>query len=429
MSVAINKAKAVLLSTDLRRKILFILVLLIIFRVAAHIPVPGVDAEALKSLFSQNQLLGFLNLFSGGSMQRMSIVMAGVYPYISAIIIMQLLAMVVPSLEALQKEGERGRQKINKYARYLTVPLAALESFGLLTLLKKQSANIFPNITPFEMFAIIITVTAGTIFLMWLGELITEKGIGNGISIMIFAGIVAGGPLAAKAAFVWVDSPAKVLQLILFLVAAFLIVMAIVTIDRGQRHIPIQYARKMRGSRFASAVSSFLPMKVNQAGVIPIIFAISFVLFPGIVANFLQNAQTSWLAGAARALGRAFDPSSLIYAAAYFLLVIGFTYFYTSVVFKPKDVSENLQKQGAYIPGVRPGEPTAGYLTFLSSRITLAGALFLGAVAVLPFVVQKAYPAIPLTIGGTAILIVVSVVLETIKQIQAQIVMRTYDKY
>lgn len=421
--------KAVFLSTDLRKKILFIIFVLVVFRIAAHIPVPGVDVEALKNSFGSNQLLSFLNLFSGGSMQRMSIVMAGVYPYITAIIIMQLLAMVSPKLEAIQKDGERGKQQINRYARYLTVPLAALESYGLFSLLKRTDASIFPSTTPFDIFVIILTVTAGTIFLMWLGELITERGVGNGISLLIFAGIVAGAPLAAKSALDWIDSPQKVTQVLLFLIAAILVIASIVFVDRALRNIPIQYARKIRGSRLSGAVSTYLPIKVNTAGVIPIIFAISFVMFPGIIGNFFSNATTPWLAEFAKNLQVWFSPTSYVYGAVYFLMVFAFTYFYTGVVFKPKEVSENLQKQGAFIPGVRPGEETEKFLSFIISRITFVGAVFLGLVAVLPFIVQKFYSAIPLTIGGTAILIVVSVVLETLRQIKAQIVMRTYDKY
>ncbi len=419
---------------DLRKKILITLGLVIIFRFMAHIPTPGVDLEALKTFFSRSQLFGLFDIFSGGAMSRFSIVMMGVAPYITASIIMQLLVMVIPSLEALSREGERGRQVINQYTRYLTVPLAALEAFGMITFLSKQpDLSILPELTVSKMAIIILTITAGTMFLMWLGELITENGIGNGISLIIFIGIIARGPEILSSGYVWLVGGGNIAQKLItlgaFLLLSVLVILAIVMVEKGTRQIPIVYAKRVRGMRMYGGTSTYLPLKVNQGGVIPIIFAMSFMIFPGVIANFLTKSQSPIVSKIAHFLSSAFSPTSFFYGLTYFLLVVAFTYFYTSVTFKPPEVAENLQKQGGFIPGIRPGRPTSEYLNYLIYRITFAGALFLGIIAILPFIVQRAYPGLSLTLGGTAVLIVVAVLLELVERMKSQLLMRSYDNY
>lgn len=423
----IEKITQIFKVPDLRKKIIFTLVILVIFRFAAHIPVPGVDLENLKEFFKGNQFFGLLDIFSGGGMSSFSIVMMGIAPYINASIIMQLLTMVVPKLEALQKEGEEGQRKINRYTRYLTVPLAAMQSYGMITVLSRASQPIIEDLNPFRLVTIILTITAGTVFLMWLGELVTEKGIGNGISLLIFAGIIARVPSAIRETFAVAD-PGQILNLVLFGAIALVVIFGVVIITEGQRNIPISYARKVQGNRLFGGVSTHLPLRVNQAGVIPIIFAISVMLFPGMIANFFVNAQTSWLASAAQSVTNIFQ-NQLFYGVFYFSMVVLFTYFYTAVVFNPDNISENIQKQGGFIPGIRPGRNTAGYLRKVLSRITLAGALFLGAIAVLPLMIQGVTNIQTLTLGGTGLLIVVSVVIETMKQIESQLVMRDYEGF
>lgn len=416
---------------EVRNKILVVLFLLIVFRIAAHIPVPGVDLANLSRLFEQNQFLGLLNLFSGGGITSFSVVLMGVAPYINASIIMQLMTVIVPKFEALQKEGESGRAKINQYTRYLTVPLAALQAFGMIKLLQSQSSGfqVLPSLGLAQMAAIVLVITAGTIFLMWLGELITERGVGNGISLIIFAGIVAQVPGWIGQTFATLEQ-ARILAYLAFLAATLAVIAAIVYANEGQRNVPIQYARRVRGQRLYGGTDTHLPIRILTAGVIPIIFALSIMLLPEMLGNFFANAQTPWIAGAAKWLQATFQNQPL-YAALYFLFVVAFTYFYTSVIFKPKQIAENIQKQGGFVPGIRPGTQTEGFLSRVINRITLPGALFLGAVAVLPFIIQifGLSPSTNLAIGGTGLLIVVSVVLDTVRQIRAQLVMRRYDVY
>lgn len=421
---------------DLRRKILFVLGILVIVRVAAHIPVPGVATEGLKQFFGSNQILGLLNIFSGGALQNFSIVMLGLGPYITASIIFQLLGYIIPRLEELQKEGEQGQRKINQWTRLLAVPLSLLQAYATITLLARTGSNFFgkgqvagtqgliSSLTPFQMIAAIITITAGSIFLMWLGELITEKKIGNGISLLIFAGIVAQIPTSAQRFFATFDQT-KVLGALLFLALALVTIVAVVFITEGQRNIPVSYARKIRGNRVYGGVNTHLPMRVNQAGVIPIIFAVSLVVFPPLVAQFLLRVNIAWLASGAQFIINLFN-NQIFYGVFYFILVVAFTYFYTYVVFHPDQISENLQKQGGFIPGIRPGPPTTQYLARISNRILLTGALFLGLIAVLPVIVRDTSGQ-SFVIGGTSLLIVVSVVIETVKQIDAQLVMRDYE--
>jgi len=409
---------------DLRNDILFVLGMLFIFRLAANIPIPGVNAEALKNLFSNNQLLGLLNMFSGGGMQNFSIVMMGVSPYITSSIIFQLLAMIVPKLEEMQKE-EQGRQKINMWTRFLTVPLAALQSYGMIAMLRKSAGNIFIDITSFDIFTMIITITAGTIFLMWIGELISEKNIGNGISLLIFAGIVSGLPQVVQQTIMTFDS-SQIFNLAFFAGIGILTTIGVVMINEGQRNIPVQYARQVRGGRTLGGSNTHLPLRVNIAGVMPIIFAISVIMFPSMIAQFFVHARTEWLANLADGIIDLFN-NQLFYGITYFFLVFGFTYFYTEIVFHPDRIAENLQKQGGFIPGIRPGRHTSEYLADTTHKIILVGALFLGVIAVLPLIMRYFTNTQSLAIGGTSLLIVVSVVIETVKQIESQLTMREYE--
>jgi preprotein translocase subunit SecY len=411
---------------ELRNKILFILALLVVYRLAANIPLPGVDVVALKRLFSENAFLGLLNIFSGGGLSNISIVLLGVAPYITASIIMQLLTTLVPSLERLYKEeGEQGRQKFNMWTRWLTVPLAALQSFSMLSLLRSQ--NILGDMDPLTMVVIITSATAGTIFLMWLGELITEKGLGNGVSMIIFAGIVSSLPTSFSR-FISTWDPSQVFTYLIFLALAAITIAGVIFINEGQRTVPVAYAKRIRGAQVYGGSATHLPLKVNQAGVIPIIFAVSIVLIPTMIANFLAQSANVKVASIAVSVS-GWLQDQWVYGIIYFVLVVLFTYFYTAVVFDPAKISENLQKQGGYIPGIRPGATTAEYLYHIINRITVAGALFLGVIAVLPFVVQGVTGIQAFSLGGVSILIVVSVVLETIKHIQSQLTMRSYESF
>ena len=411
---------------ELRNKLLFIFALLLVFRVAANIPLPGVDPERLRTFFESNQLFGLLNIFSGGGLSNISIVLLGLGPYITASIIMQLLTMIIPKLEQMYKEeGEIGRQRFTMWTRWLTVPLAALQTFGMITLLRSQ--GVLGTLSAFDMTVIVITASAGTIFLMWLGELITEKGIGNGVSMMIFAGIVASLP-SLITQFVATFDPTLLFTYLLFIGMGLFTVVGVVYVTEAQRNIPITYAKRMRGATTYGGASTHLPLRVNQAGVIPIIFAISIILFPEMIANFLLQAQNASVVSFASAIQKIFQ-NQLFYGGLYFALVVVFTYFYTAVVFDPQKIAENLQKQGGYIPGIRPGTSTMQYLHHIVNRITLAGSLFLGAIAVLPIALQNITGIQALTIGGTSVLIVVSVVIETIKQIESQLAMREYDRF
>ncbi|MFA6322419.1 MAG: preprotein translocase subunit SecY [Candidatus Buchananbacteria bacterium] len=410
---------------DLRNSILFVLGIMVVFRLAAHIPIPGIDAQALKDYFASNQLLGVMNILSAGGMENFSIVAMGVGPYITASIIFQLLAMIIPSLEELQKEGEAGRQKINQWTRMLTIPLAALQGYSLIALLNKSSSGIFLNLTTWNLVSIIITATAGTMFLMWLGELISEKHIGNGISLLIFVGIVTRIPSALQQTILIFDKT-QLITMGLFIIVAILTIVGVVIITEGQRNVPVSYAKRVRGMKMYGGVNTHLPLRVNMAGVIPIIFAISIILFPPMVAQFFMTAKSQILVTIAENVIAIFN-NQIIYGVLYFLLVFGFTYFYTEVVFHPDQIAENLQKQGGFIPGIRPGKPTVEYLTYTTNRIILAGALFLGIIAVLPMAINGLTGISTLAIGGTSLLIVVSVVIETYKQIESQLTMRDYE--
>lgn len=410
---------------DLRRSLLFVLTMLFIFRLAAHIPIPGVDLENLQSFFRGNAILGLLNIFSGGTMENFSVVALGVAPYITSSIIFQLLAMVIPRLEALQKEGEVGQRKINQWTRWATVPLAALQAFGLLTLLRQSPRPILGDLDIATYILTILTLTAGTMFLMWIGELISERKIGNGISLLIFAGIIAALPPAVQQAVVSLDAT-QITNLILFGVVGLITIIGVVLITQAQRNIPVSYARRVRGMRMYGGVDTHLPLKVNMAGVIPIIFAISIILFPPMVAQFFLQARSVIVVKIAQWVIGVFQ-NNLVYGILYFVLVFVFTYFYTAVIFHPTNIADNLQKQGGFIPGIRPGKPTAQYLQYIISRVILVGALFLAVIAILPLLMQQLTGTQALALGGTSILIVVSVVIETLGQIEAQLTMHEYE--
>lgn len=411
---------------ELRNKIFFVLALLIVFRFASAIPVSGVDVVRLKQFFAGNQLFGLLNIFSGGGLSNLSIMMLAVGPYITASIIMQLFTVVIPSVKELyQEEGEAGRQKFNQYTRYLAVPLAFLQGYGLLYLMRNQ--QIFVPASPLAFISSVIVVTAGSILLMWLGELITEKGIGNGISLLIFAGIVSRIPVDLQRTFLTYD-PSQIPTYLAFAVVFLMVIVGVVIVSEGERAIPVAYAKRIRGNRIYGGVSAHLPLRVNQAGVIPIIFALSILVFPQLIAQILSGFNVAAVSSAAKWLVDALR-NQIIYGSLYFLLVILFTYFYTAVTFDPDQVSENLQKQGGFVPGIRPGRPTADFLRRILSRVILVGAIFLGLIAVLPIIVQSWTGITTLTVGGTALLIVVSVVLETVKQINSQLIMREYEGF
>ncbi len=421
-----EKLALIFKTKELRNKVLFVLAMLVVFRLAAAIPVPGVNLYELRQLFSSNQFFGFLNLLSGGGLDNLSLMMLGVSPYITATIIMQLLTMIFPQLKAMyQEEGEAGKQKFNQYSRILTLPLAIVQGYGFMHLL--QSQNVLPELSFFDLAYNIIVVTVGAMFLMWIGELMTEKGIGNGISLLIFAGIVSGIITKAGQAYAIVSqTPSEAPTYIVFLVASFFVIAGVVLLNEGQRNIPVAYAKRIRGMKMYGGVSTHLPLKVNSAGVIPIIFALSIMLFPTMIANFLSLLNVSWLSGFANWMTQFFN-NNIYYSIAYFLLVVVFTYFYTSITFDPEAISNNLQKQGAFIPGIRPGQSTSMFIHKILNRITLVGALALGIIAILPTIAQFFTRSQSFTIGGTALLIVVAVVLETVKQVEGQLSLREYE--
>ncbi len=420
---------------ELRNKILIVAGLLVITRVLAHVPIPGIGLTDLRALLSSNQLLGLFDIFSGGGLRNFSVVMLGVGPYITASIIIQLLTIIIPKLGELSKEGgEAGRAKINQYMRYIAVPLAAIQGYGTIILLSRTSgSDIAANFSAFQWFVTLLSVTTGTMVLLWIGEMISEYKIGNGISLIIFAGIVARLPQAAQQAYLSLGSstglsPQALVTIVSYLAIALVVIAGVVLITEAQRNIPVSYAKRVRGNKMYGGVNTHLPLRVNQAGVIPIIFAISILLFPSLIANFFSNAKTLWLAHAATSLNTFFQ-NQTYQGIIYFILVVAFTYFYTAIVFNPDEIAENIQKQGGFIPGMRPGKQTADFLYKVLNRITLVGALFLGAIAVLPNILQAFTGTQTLALGGTSLLIVVSVVIEVMKQVQAQMVMRDYENF
>jgi preprotein translocase subunit SecY len=419
----LDALKSSLKAKDLRKKVLFTLLMFFVFRIGAHIPVPGINADAIEALMKGGgSILGFFDVISGGAFRRFSIFAMSITPYINASIIMQLLTVVIPKLEALAKEGDAGRKKITQYTRYGTVVLGFIQALGMAFTLKAASALVNPGIASY--IVVSVTLTAGTAFLMWLGEQITEKGIGNGISLIIFAGIVASVPGAlyriAEEVRVGTVNPFGV---ILLVVIAAIVIAAIVAVNEGQRRIPVQYAKRVVGRRVYGGQSTHIPLKVNQAGVIPVIFASSILMFPTTIANFFPtNAVAQWIL-------KVFAWGGATHTIFYAMFIIFFTYFYTAITFNPMDVADNMKKYGGFIPGLRPGRPTAEYLDKILTRVTLSGAIFLALIAVLPTFVLMATKIQNVYFGGTGLLIVVGVALETMKQIESHLLMRHYQGF
>ncbi|MDD3861433.1 MAG: preprotein translocase subunit SecY [Candidatus Gracilibacteria bacterium] len=421
-------------SKDLRNKILFSIGILILYRMIAHIPVPGVDISGLKALSSRNELLQMFSMLTGGSTENFSIVLMGISPYINASIIMQLLTVVVPKLESISKEGELGRKKINAYTRWLTLPLAFLQSYGMIILLNSQSQTaIISEITNLSIvLPIMLTISAGTLLLVWLGEQISEKGIGNGISLLIFASIISGIPsMVGQGLFLAQEDQEKLIPFAVTLLLTIGLITIVILVTEAQRKIPLTYAGSGVKSKTQQA---FLPIKINHAGMIPIIFAVALISFPSIIGQFFVNARSEWVRDFGNMLITTFQPGSTAYMIAYFLFVVGFTFFYVSITFNPVQVAENIQKRGGYIPGIRPGTQTSDYLAGVSNKLTLFGAFFLGFIAIMPIILQfvfssTALGSVPLLISGAGIIIIVGVVLELIRQVNAQLVMHDYNKF
>jgi preprotein translocase subunit SecY len=419
-----HKLKIMVTDKAIRNRVLFVLAALVVFRALAAIPIPGVDQTVLEQFFTNNQFLGLLNIFSGGGLANLSIVMLGVGPYITASIIMQLLTVMSPRVKELQsEEGEAGRAKFQQYGRMLTLPLAVLQGFGFLSLL--QSQGVISGLSPFQFVVNVILIVAGSMLLMWIGELVTEYGIGNGVSVIIFAGIVASIPATISQLGYAFTDPSQLPLYVGFIFVALAVIYAVVLMTEAERPVPITYAKQSRGTKTYGGTTSYLPLRLNQAGVIPIIFALSILLFPQMVLNILSAFNLPWVPGAIDTVNRILA-NQVIYGGAYFLLVFLFTFFYTAVTFDPDSISKNLQRNGAFIAGIRPGAHTSEYLGNLITRLTLVGALFLGFIAVMPVGMQVITGVSSLAIGGTALLIVVNVVLDLIRRIDAQVSLREY---
>jgi len=422
---------------DLRRRILFTLGMLVVFRFIAHVPLPGVNTQAVNQIFTQNALLGMLDMFSGGMMRNFSVAAMGVYPYITSSIIMMLLVPIIPKLQAISQEGEAGRNKINRITHWLTVPLGAIQAYGQIMFLHHQEVTsgvvVIPNVEPLVMATMILSMIAGTIFCVWLGELITEYGIGNGISIIIFGGIVSG--LWQIIGQGWVTVGDNPLGFIGYLVIVIATIWLIVVFTEAHRRVPVQYARSVfRGGRmYRQGGSTHIPLRVNSAGMIPLIFSMSMVMFPGVVASYFMNPQGA-TPNFANHIYNIFNagtkmPLGLVYWSLYFLLTVGFTFFYTSVIYQQQDLPGTLQKQGGFIPGIRPGKQTTNYLNFVINRITWAGALFLGVVAIMPLIANLITGISFAQLSSTGLIIVVGVALDTMKQMEAQLIMRRYEGF
>ena len=425
---------------DLRAKILFTLAMLVLFRIIASIPIPGVDREGLRAYIETNQLLGMLNLFSGSGLTNFSVVALGVYPYITASIIMQLMTPIIPRLNELSMEGQQGRNKINQYTHILTVPLALLQGYGQMLLFSRQpnttgtgylinDFGLFGRDTWLPTLAILLTLTAGTMLLVFIGDLITEKGIGNGVSIIIFGGIVASLPGNVFGLMTGGSIGSNIVGSVLFLIIGLVTIVGVVLINEGQRRIPVHHAKRVRAGRVYGGSTTNIPLKVNSAGMIPLIFAVSIMVFPGMIASFLESSNTAWVRDLALNIREWLSPDTWIYNVVYFFMVIGFTFFYTMVVFQQQRIPESLQRQGAFIPGVRPGKNTAIYLQKVLTRITVVGALFLGVIAVLPFLATKITDINALQLSATSLLIIVGVAIDTMRQLEAQLMMRNYEGF
>jgi preprotein translocase subunit SecY len=418
-----QKLSLLLSDPALRNRLLFVAGALAVTRVLSAIPIPGIDAAQLSLFLANNQFFGLLNLFSGGGLANLSLVMLGVGPYITASIVMQLMTMMSPKLKAMyQEEGEAGRTKFAQYSRFLTLPIAAVQGISFLILLERQ--GVLPALSPFQFGINLMIIIAGSMLLMWIGELISEYGLGNGVSVVIFAGIVAGLPSAISQTLFSFEA-AQLPMYLMFLAAGLAVIAAVVAITEAERPVPVTYAKRVRGMKFFGGASTYLPLRLNQAGVIPIIFALSFLLLPQMFGTFFQASSIPWLASTAAVI-LGFIQNQWLYGGIYFALVFLFTYFYTAVTFEPTQIAENLQRNGAFIPGIRPGGHTSDYLARTITRITFVGALFLGVIAVLPIAVQNLTGIQNLAIGGTGLLIVVSVVLDIARRIDAQLSIREY---
>ena len=426
MKKVIEKINSLFRDPQLKKKLIFSLLIFLFFRIFAFLPVPTIDFIKLRALFSQNQFLSLLDIFSGGTLINFSVMALGLNPYINASIVLQLLTVMFPYLEQLSKEGEYGRFKINQYTRFLTVPLTIVQAIGIFVLLKNQ--KIIGSLSPLEFFSFIFTMVAGTFILVWFGELISEFGLGNGISLLIFAGIVGRLPVVLSRTAVTFNQE-MVFNIGIFLILAVVVIASIVFVNEATRKIPVFYAKRIKGNKLYQGATNYLPLKLNQAGVIPIIFAVSFVLVPQLLGNFIIYAKNPVLVTLGKFLVKFFAPMGFFYNFFYFLLVIGFTYFYTVVVFNPQKIAEEIQKHGGFIPGIRPGLATKEYLEKILYKITSVGAVFLGLIAILPVLISKITGLTNLVIGGTGLLIVVSVILETFKMVEAQLVMKNYDKF
>ena len=426
MNNPLEKIKFFLKDPTLRKKILFTLFIFAIFRIFAFLPVPAVDREALRTIFGQSAFFSLLDIFSGGTLINFSVMALGLGPYINASIILQLFTVVVPKLEELSKEGEFGREKINQYTRFLTLPITLVQGVAMYMLLKNQ--QVITSLSFIEFIAFVATITAGSFILMWLGELISEYGIGNGISMLIFVGIMARIPVVFTQTLTTINQENAIATLVI-LIGMIGVIGAVVVVNQAIRKVPVFYAKRIRGNRMYQGATNYLPLRLNQAGVIPIIFAISFVLFPQLIGNFLVNVPNPTLQGVAQFLITTFDPNGLLYNGLYFFLVIAFTFFYTIVVFNPEKIAEEIQKNGGFIPGIRPGTATKDYLQRIVYRITSVGAIFLGLIAVMPALISAMTRISSFIIGGTGVLIVVSVVLESFKLMETQVAMKSYDKF
>jgi len=415
--------KKIVVNKNLRKKIFITLLILLVYRLAGHIPAAGVERESLSALFAASPLLSLLDIFSGGTLANFSIMALGLNPYINASIILQLLGYVIPSLEELQKEGEYGQEKINQYTRFLTVPLSLLQSFGMYAFLRSQ--GIIADLSVYSLISLILTMTAGTMIAVWFGDLISEYAFKNGVSILIFVGIVARLPISLSQTISTIETE-DILKTVIFLIMSVVVIGLIVFVNEAIRQIPVSYAKVRSGLKSSS---SYLPLRLNQAGVIPIIFAVSLVMMPSMISQFLGASENQNVQTVVTFFQKFFNPSSFIYNLVYFILVVAFTYFYTSVVFNPQKIAENLQKSGGFISGIRPGSATINYLSFVLNRITAVGAVFLGFVAILPSFFQGSSGASNFAIGGTGVLIVISVVLELLREMEGELLMTKYERF
>ncbi len=410
---------------DLRRNILVVFGLLVVFRLMAVIPLPGIDIAQMKEFMEQSKVFGLFNIFTGGAFENLSIAMLGVGPYISASIIMQLVVVIVPSLkETFQENGEEGRRKYESWTKYLALPLTILQALGILNILKMQGIIEFSS--PLMLWQNILILTAASFVIIFIGQLITEKKLGNGISLIIFSGIVTSLPKSIIATVLTYTTISQIINVVLFMIVTLLMIVGVVYLTEGQRRLTVSYAKHVRGNKMFGGVTTFLPLKVNQAGVIPIIFALSVLTFPALVGQMLATTNIGFLVSGAALLNNLVE-NQVFYMSAYFILVLLFTFFYTSITFNPKDISDNLQKHGGFIPGYRPGENTINYLSKVSSKITLFGAIFLALVAILPMLLQGFTGVTTFEIGGTSILLIVAIALEIKNSIEAQLSMREYD--